>query len=628
MTTGLQKTELPYGLWPSPISPAMLSQRLRLDDVRWDSDGQTLLWVEGRSGSSFIVARPGREAERDLSGEQSVKGGVGYGGGEFCVAQGVLVFCGRSGQLFRRSLGYEQPQPITPAFGAVASPTLSPDGRWVVYVWSDGHTDLLALVDIEGRDWPVQLASGADFYMQPAWHPDGKHLAWVEWDNPNMPWDGTRLMLASLAGTPPRLVEAMHVAGDATTTVCQPEFSPDGRWLSAIISNGEWDDLLLVELATGQKRILVHGDGFQQATPAWVQGMHFYGWHHTGRLIYQIRNANGLASLWSVEVESGKQSQINTAPYTWLTQLSVNPADEQLAFLGSAPGVPERVLRWDGKELHVERRSDPESISPGLLPDARPIDWQSQDGTIVHGIFSAPRHPQYTGRGLPPAILHIHGGPTSQTPVCYNPEAAYFTSRGYAWLDVNYRGSTGYGRTYQNLLCQHWGDYDVEDAVSGARTLAEQGLADGKHMVIQGGSAGGYTVLNTLVRYPGQFKAGICLYGVSNLFLMFLETHKFEAHYNASLVGPLPEAAQRYHDWSAAFHLDRIRDPLAVFQGQDDKVVPPDQAEAIVTALRQQGVPHIYRLYEGEGHGFRKSETIRDYLEQVERFLQLYVLYT
>ncbi|MDR3577518.1 MAG: S9 family peptidase [Anaerolineaceae bacterium] len=628
MTAGDEKTLIPYGLWPSPFTPAMLSQRLRLDDVRWDSDGKALLWVEGRSGSSVVVSRPGSEAERDLSGEQPVKGGVGYGGGEFCVSQGMLVFCGRSGQLYRRSLGYEQARPITPAFGAAASPALSPDGRWIVYVWSDGKTDLLALVDVEGRDWPLQLVSGADFYMQPTWHPDGKHLAWVEWDNPNMPWDGARLMLASLADTPPRLDEAMHVAGDQSTPVSQPEFSPDGLWLSMIVSNGEWDDLLLVELATGQKRILVHGDGFHLAPPAWVQGIRSYGWSHNSRQIYLIRNANGLASLWQVDVDSGKQSQINTAPYTWINQLSVSPADNQLAFLASAPTVPDRIVRWDGKQLHVERRSDSESISPDLLPEARPISWQAVDGATVHGVYSPPRNAQFTSSGLPPAILHIHGGPTSQTPVCYNPEAAYFTSRGYAWLDVNYRGSTGYGHTYQNLLCQHWGDYDVEDAVSGARALAEQGLADGRRIVIQGGSAGGYTVLNALVRYPGQFKAGVCLYGVSNLFLLDMETHKFEAHYNSSMIGPLPEAAQRYHDWSAAFHLDKIRDPMAVFQGKEDKVVPSNQAEAIVSALRQQGVPYIYRLYEGEGHGFRKSETIRDYLEQTERFLQQYVLYT
>jgi len=212
--------------------------------------------------------------------------------------------------------------------------------------------------------------------------------------------------------------------------------------------------------------------------------------------------------------------------------------------------------------------------------------------------------------------------------VTYSAESAYFTSRGYGYLVVNYRGSSGYGRTYRNALRHRWGEVDVEDAAGGAQALAELGLADPAKLVIEGGSAGGYTVLNALIRYPGRFKAGVCEYGVSNLFTLAMDTHKFELHYLDSMVGLLQKAADRYHAWSPIFHAGAIRDQLAVFQGKDDKVVPPAQSEEIVAALRQGGVPYIYKLYDGEGHGFRKRETIIDYLQETERFLQQYVLFS
>jgi dipeptidyl aminopeptidase/acylaminoacyl peptidase len=245
----------------------------------------------------------------------------------------------------------------------------------------------------------------------------------------------------------------------------------------------------------------------------------------------------------------------------------------------------------------------------------------------VHGLYYPPTNPNFTAAGLPPAIVYIHGGPTSQSTVRCSAERAYFTSRGYGWLEVNYRGSTGYGRTYQDALRQRWGLADVEDAIGGARALADRGLADASRLIISGGSAGGYTVLNALVRHPGVFKAGVCRYGVSNLFSLAMETHKFEARYNDQLIGPLPEAAGRYHEWSPIFHAENIRDALIVFQGDEDKVVPPNQSESIVEALKQRGVPHVYRLYPGEGHGFRKSESIADYLQQTEQFLQQHVLF-
>ena len=626
----IQKTNKPFGLWPSPITPQLLGQAVRLDNPQFDRDGGTLFWLEGRSDRGVLVARPAGEARLELTEEQSVRGMVGYGGGDYTAGRGLVVFAERSGRLYRRSLGTGQPRPITPPFGFAASPALSPDGRWVSYVFSDGKTDLLALVDAEGRQWPLQLVQGADFYMQPAWHPSGQKLAWVEWDHPNMPWDGTRLKMAALTGDVPRIGEPTLVAGGPESAACQPQFSPDGRWLSYIVSSGEWEDLALLDLQSGQSRILVHGDGFHLCDPAWVQGLRWHGWSHDSRRIYYLRNASGLAWLWSLELESGRDTQIDTTPYTWLSGLSISPAADEIAFWASAPAIPARIVRWDAatRQMHIEARSSGESVSSDFLPAPRPITWQAPGGTPVYGLFFPPANPGFTSEGLPPAIIHIHGGPTSQTPVTYSAESAYFTSRGYGYLVVNYRGSSGYGRTYRNALRLRWGEVDVEDAAGGAQALAELGLADPTKLVIKGGSAGGYTVLNTLIRYPGRFKAGVCEYGVSNLFTLAMDTHKFELHYLDSMVGLLPKAADRYYAWSPIFHAGAIRDPLAVFQGKDDKVVPPAQSEEIVAALRQGGVPYIYKLYDGEGHGFRKRETIIDYLQETERFLQQYVLFS
>ena len=627
MSAQIEKKIMPYGLWPSPVSPALVSQELRLEDVQWEPGGDSLVWLEGRSGKGVLVRKISGQASKDLTVEISVRGRVGYGGGEFTLAPGKVFFTSQEGKLYSQPLNYGQPHPITPSYGYAASPQVSPDGKWVLYVFSDGNLDVIALVDSNASNWPMQLVRGADFYMQPAWHPDGERIAWVEWDHPDMPWDGTRLKLGHLSGSPPSLVEQSWVAGGKDLPVSQPLFSPDGRWLSYIDSSQEWDRLILRNLETNREQVLWDGEGVLLAQPAWVQGMRSYGWGRDSCHLYVIQNVAGYSSLWLVNLPDGARKKVDIYPYTWITQLSVSPAEDRLAFLASAAHIPDRVVLWDRHGLKVAAHTSAENIYPGMFSQPQPISWSAQDGTKVHGIYYPPFHKDFTGEGLPPAIVNIHGGPTSQACADYSSEVAYFTSRGYAWLEVNYRGSTGYGRSYQHAMRQRWGDVDVEDAAGGAHALVEAGLANSRQLVIHGGSAGGYTVLNTLIRYPGLFKAGVSRYGVSNLYNLEMDTHKFEAHYNASLVGELPEAAAKFYDWSPVFHAERIKDPVAIFQGADDKVVPPNQAEQIVEKLRQHGIPHIYRLYEGEGHGFRKQETIADYLIQMERFIKEHVLF-
>ena len=621
------KQQLPFGLWPSPISALGISQRIRLDDVQWNSDGRSLLWLEGRSGKGVLCAREEGEARRDLIDELAVRGGVGYGGGEFCVQNGRVIFAEAGGRLYAHSLGYGRPRAITPPFGSTASPAISPDGRWVVYVFSDGSRDLLALVDVDGREWPLQLVKGADFYMQPVWHPSGQKLAWVEWNHPNMPWDGTRLMLGRLAGEPPRVLDDICVDGGDEIAASQPQFSPDGRWLSYIVGNVEWEDLMLVNLESGDRHMLLHGEGFHLERPAWVQGRRTYGWCPDSDAVYSVRNFGGKAELWKISLD-GRAERADLGAYTQFEQVAVSPVRDEVACLAAGVNLPERVIRWDGARVWVEARSETELLPPEFMPLPQELQWPAADGSAVHGIYWAPRNPGCESAGQPPALVYIHGGPTSEVTWAYSALRTYFTSRGYGWLDVNYRGSSGYGRTYRDALRAGWGVADVDDAAGGAAALIERGLADPGKLVIYGGSAGGYTVLNALIRFPGRFKAGVCNYGVSNLFDLARDTHKFELHYTDRLIGVLPEASQRFHDWSPVFHADQIRDALAVFQGSEDKVVPPNQSEQIVAVLRQNGVPHIYQVYAGEGHGFRKNETLADFYPRVERFLQQRVIFS
>jgi len=615
---------LPYGLWPSPLAPERMAAMLRITDVQWDRSGRARIWREERSGRGVLVAQENEDAPRDLTDIESVRARIGYGGGDFTTGDGFVIYAGEDGRLYRLPLRAGLPQPITPPFGNVASPALSPDGRWVLYVHSDGATDGLALVDAEGRGWPQKAIEGADFYMQPVWHPTHPLIAWVEWDHPNMPWDGARLGLARLEGDPPRPSRIEVVDGDARTPVFQPAFSPDGRFLSYILTEGEWDALVVMDLETGARRILVEGTTL--APPAWVQGLRVYGWSPRGDRIFYRRSENAMAFLEAVDLE-GHIVRLDLGPYTWFEQLAVAPDREALAMIASSPLQPPRGISWEDGRIRVHRYASAERIPPEALSFPQSIQWRAPDGTMVHGLYYPPVGPRVEGTDFPPAIISIHGGPTSQRVMSYNADAQFFATRGFAYLEVNYRGSTGYGRSYRDALKGNWGVLDVEDAVGGARALVERGLADPRRLVIMGGSAGGYTVLNALIRYPGFFRAGICLFGVANLFTLAAETHKFEAHYLDTLVGPLPEAAERYRERSPIFHADRIQDPVAIFQGAEDRVVPPNQAEAIAEALRRRGVPHLYRLYPGEGHGWRRAETITAFYQEVLDFLRQYVLF-
>jgi dipeptidyl aminopeptidase/acylaminoacyl peptidase len=625
-----KKTPKQYGLWPSPITPISLARGIGLTDVAWDHDG-TLIWREARSGRGVLVVQPpDGQAPRDLNSTYGVRAGVGYGGGDFSADHGYIYFVeSKSGRIYRQPTHKGTAQPITPAFGSAASPSVSPGGKYLLYVHTYERQDCLAIVDTEGEFWPQKLVSGDDFYMQPCWHPDGQRIAWIAWNHPQMPWDGTTLYLGTLNIGEEGLFlgDVTPVTGDENISVFGAQFSPDGRYLAYVADPDGWWQLYLYDLETGKHTVMTGGEA-EHGIPAWAQGMRTFDFATDSKSIYFLQNRDGFVGLWRVNIETKLQERIRIgSKYSWMAQVAAAPEGERVAVIASGGRIPNRVVVYDEDGPQVFARSLAEELPDKIYALPSPISWQGMDGEDVHGIYYAPQSEDFEGIGLPPLMVLVHGGPTGQRGAHFDGQAQFFASRGWAVLQVNYRGSAGYGRAYRDKLKGNWGIYDVQDAVSGAQYLVEDGQVDGSKLVIMGGSAGGFTVLKALEDYPGTFKAGVCSYGVANHFTLAADTHKFEERYLDTMLGPLPEAAEIYRERSPIFFADKIQDPIIVFQGEDDKVVPQNQSDEIVAALRRNGVPHEYHLYPGEGHGFRKTETIEKFYTTLMKFLKTYVIF-
>ena len=620
-----------FGLWKSEITATSLARGARFSEVAWDEDG-SLLWRESHSDRNTIVVQPADgQAPRDLNSDFNVRASVGYGGGDFTVGQGQVYFVeAQSGRLYGQPTHGGPARAVTPSFGSCASPVLSPDGSHLLYVHTYEGQDSLSLVEVGGESWPTRLIWGDDFYMQPCWHPDGLSFAYIAWNHPQMPWDGTTLHIGRCEQAPQglALVEVSPLIGDADTSVFQPQFSPDERYLAYVADPEGWWQLYLYDLASGE-HIVCTGGQAEHGVPAWVQGLRTYDFSPDGSSITFTRSQDGFMGLWKLDIQSMMKERIRIgSAYTWLSQVAASPDGERVAMIASGGRVPDRVIVYNQAEgTQIMRRSQAEDLLPHTYALPQPLTWEGMDGGQVFGMYYAPHSETYIGPGKPPLMVLIHGGPTGQRGASFDGQAQFFASRGWGVLQVNYRGSAGYGRAYRDQLKGNWGLYDVQDAVSGAQYLVEDGLVDEDKLVIMGGSAGGFTVLKALEDYPGFFKAGVCLYGVANQFNLVADTHKFEERYSDSLLGPLPEAAEVYRERSPIFFADKIQDPIIVFQGEDDKVVPQNQSDEIVAALRRNGVPHEYHLYPGEGHGFRKMETIQKFYTAVEKFLQQHVLY-
>ncbi|MEP6986481.1 MAG: DPP IV N-terminal domain-containing protein, partial [Chloroflexota bacterium] len=339
-----------YGLWPSPISPRSLADSLTLTDVQWDTTSDTLVWHERRGAKGVLVAQAGEQAPRDLTDDQSVRARVGYGGGDFTVAQGNVYFAGNGGRLYKQSLKSGSAKPITPAFGDVAAPTVSADEKWVLYVHSDEGVDSLALVDTDGKKWPSKFAEGTDFLMQPTWHPDGEYVAYVAWNHPQMPWDGAELRLVTVEYDRdgiPFPAQTLTIAGDTETSVFQPEFSPDGRYLAYVSDATGWNQLYIYEIAS-QTHTQITTEEVDHGAPAWVQGMRVFSWTPDSHHLIFTYNLEGSRYLTYCDIHKSIQTGLweGLTVYTDMTHISVSPVDGRVAVIASSAKIPSRVVSY------------------------------------------------------------------------------------------------------------------------------------------------------------------------------------------------------------------------------------------------------------------------------------------
>jgi dipeptidyl aminopeptidase/acylaminoacyl peptidase len=586
-------TVAPYGSWTSPVTADRLVEKaVSLGQVV--VDGADVYWIEGRPAerSRQVIMRwtPGPDGDRPvevLPAGYSARTTVHeYGGGSFTVRDGVVWFANFDDQRVYRlepAAGGE-PVAVTPPGARYADLSVSTDGTRVAAV-RERHPDSGEVVNDLVLLPDQVVTEGHDFYAAPRWAPDG-HLAWLSWDHPNMPWDGTELS-----------VDGHVVTGGPDESISQPRWAPDGSLLWASDRTGWWN-------LYRDGRILVEEEA-EYSGPDWVFGLSRYAVLPDGT-VAAVRATDGLGEL--IVVGGG----VVATPYTSFSSVQAYGDGSVVAVAASATEAPAvvRMALADG-EVEVIRRSRENAVDAGYLSRPQPLTFPTAGGLEAHALYYPPTNADFEAPAgeLPPLVVMSHGGPTSCARTELDLSIQYFTSRGLAVVDVDYGGSSGYGREYRRRLDGQWGVVDLADCVNAARHLADEGLVDGRRMAIRGGSAGGFTTLCALT-FSDVFAAGASYYGVADLATLAADTHKFESRYLDRLVGPWPEAADVYRARSPIHAADRISAPVILFQGLDDKVVPPDQAEILVDALRAKGLPFAYLTFEGEAHGFRQAATI------------------
>jgi dipeptidyl aminopeptidase/acylaminoacyl peptidase len=545
-----------------------------------------------------------------------------YGGGSYIVADRVVYFSNFADQrLYRQSVGSQsvgsEPEPITPAAAFRYTDAVIDRQRQRLICVREEHipeaqepVNTIVAVDIEPAASGGQvLVSGSDFYASPRLNPDGTQLCWLSWNHPNMPWDGTELWVAEVRadGT---LGAAQKIAGGPTESVFQPEWSPDGVLYFVSDRTNWWN---LYRWQDGQVEPICP-KAAEFGLPQWVFDMTTYGFESAEHLICTYVE-NGTQHLARLNTQSLELSEI-AIPCSAVGGLKV--ASGFAVFIGGSMTRPSAIVRLDLQSGQIEelRQSSTLKIDPGYISRPAAIEFPTENGLTAYAFYYAPQNQDYTAPmgEQPPLLVKSHGGPTASTSATFNPSIQYWTSRGIAVLDVNYGGSTGYGREYRERLKRNWGIVDVDDCVNGAKYLASQGLADPNRLCIDGGSAGGYTTLAALI-FRDVFKAGASYYGVSDLEALVRDTHKFESRYLDGLIGKYPEEIEVYQQRSPIAFVDQLACPLIFFQGDEDKIVPPNQAEMMVEVLRNKGLPVAYVLFAGEQHGFRKAENIKRALD-------------
>jgi dipeptidyl aminopeptidase/acylaminoacyl peptidase len=620
-----EKPTTPFGAWPSPISAEMVASG-GVGIGHTEIDGGTVYWREQRPDEDGrgAVVRHDRGTKQDVTpAEVDVRTLVHqYGGGDFLAHDDVVFFARFSDQrVYRQPLEGEPtaitPDPETERGLRYADFEIADDGRHLYCVREDhdatsgedgADEPVTTLVRIApaGDEEPTVVASGHDFYASPTLSPDGDRLAWLTWDHPRMPWDGTELHVADVAddGT---LSDERVVMGGPEESVFQPAWRPDGT-LHAVSDRTGWWNLYR---RTGEEWVPYRADEAEYGVPQWVFGLATYAFLDDGR-VAAVAVRDGEQALELLAPDGSREvPDLPFAAFGERGHPRLRSDGESLYFVASGPAIPPRLVRWTpGAEPAVLRHGSEVDLDEAYVSTPEHIDVPTRDGSQTYAFVYPPVNPDVDPPAdeRPPGVVFVHGGPTSAVVPAFDLGTQFFTSRGFTVAHVNYRGSTGHGRAYREALYGEWGVRDVEDCLDVAGHLADSGRIDSDRVAIRGGSAGGFVALSALA-FHDDVTAGTSYYGVADLGRLAELTHKFESRYLDQLVGPYPETAETYDDRSPVDHADGIDVPVLLLQGEDDQVVPLSQAEEMVTALSTNDVPHRLLVFEDEQHGFRRAES-------------------
>lgn len=606
----------PYGAWKSPITSEMMTaSTIRIEDVALD--GADVYWSEQRPNEAgrYVILRwsPKGDISELLPSPFSARTRVHeYGGAAFTVADGVVAFNNDADQRVYRLESDGSATPLTPASDIRhADFTFDRTHNRLIAVREDHTTsaseavNAIGSIPLDGSLRCQVLAGGHDFYATPRVSPDGKQLAWLSWDHPNMPWDGCELWVADIMADG-SLRDERLVAGGTSESIFQPIWSPRGVLYFTSDRTGFWN--IYRDTASGPQIVLDKPNEYGR--PLWVFSISTFGFLDDTRILATSFD-EGKWQLSVIDVETGTERPIEL-PSTAIGDLHVVTGIG--VFTAGSPVEATALVRLDVDAGKVTKLRSTTPVEPerGYLSVPGMIDFPTTGDKVAHGFFYPPQNQDFVAPAgeLPPLIVQSHGGPTSSTSTAFRFQIQYWTSRGFAVLDVDYGGSTNYGREYRERLNGQWGIVDIDDCVNGATYLIEEGLVDPDRIVIMGWSASGYTTLSALA-FRDFFKAGISSYGIGDLEAMARDTHKFESRYLDGLIGPYPERVDLYKERSAIHYVDNISAPMLILQGLEDKVVPPNQAEMMYEAVKAKGLPVAMVLYEGEQHGFRKAETVR-----------------